>query len=86
VNLAPPADLVSPPGDAGDDVSAGRVPLHIRGHEVLRLGHHRHVSRVDKLQHTIHAETHMIMSLSECDNGFMVRILLFHYSLCKQRL
>ena len=42
-------DLVAPPADGGGDVAAGRVPLDVGGHEVLRGRHDLQVVRVDEL-------------------------------------
>ena len=47
--------LVAPPGDRGDDVATGRVPLHIRGHVVLCYVHHGAVWRVHKGESSVHA-------------------------------
>lgn len=47
--------LVAPPGDGGDDVTTGWVPLHIRGHVVLGYVHHSAVWRVDEGKCSIHA-------------------------------
>ena len=54
-NSSKRTDLVSPPADGGADETPGGIPFHIRGHEMLRLRHHRHVLSVHKLQHSIHA-------------------------------
>lgn len=48
--------LVAPPGDGGDEVAAGRVPLHIRGHVVFRYVHQGAVRRVHEGQSSIHTE------------------------------
>lgn len=39
VPLCPRTHLMAPPGHAGGNVAAGRVPLDVRGHEVFRAHH-----------------------------------------------
>ena len=50
-------DLASPEADPSDNVSPCGIPLHIRRLEVLRLGHGRHICRVNELQLSLHAAT-----------------------------
>lgn len=50
------ANLVAPPGDGGDDVSTGRVPLHVRGHVVLCYVHHGAVRGVHEGESPVHTE------------------------------
>lgn len=47
--------LVAPPGDGSDDVTTGRVPLHVRGHVVLSYVHHSAVWCVNEGKSSIHA-------------------------------